>query len=237
MENGAKPKNMKQKKATLRAELIKKRLEIPPEIAREAALALANKFLDIPQDKIVAGYVAMRGEIDVMPLLKKLGTRGNQICLPVIMSLCHCEEALADAAIQKHKDWIASASPRNDESERKSIVEHEKILKFLSWSPDEELCAGKFGALCPLPHLPELVPDIIIVPLVGFDENLHRLGYGGGYYDATIRNFREKNPSIRVIGAAYNIQKVENLPSEAHDEKLDSVVIEDINITVTHKPA
>ena len=189
---------MKQKKSKLRAELIKKRLEIPKEIAERAALALAENFLDIiPRaDFVIAGYVPMRGEIDVMPLLKKLATRGNKICLPI-------------------------------------IDDNIKILKFLSWSPDEELCAGKFGALCPPPHLPELVPDIIIVPLVAFDANLYRLGYGGGYYDATIKNLREQNKILRVpvkvIGAAYDMQQVEKLPTEAHDEKLDSVLIQNIN--------
>jgi 5-formyltetrahydrofolate cyclo-ligase len=106
------------------------------------------------------------------------------------------------------------------------VMDGKRKLKFLAWSPSEELCAGKFGELCPFANSPELQPDIVIVPLVGFDIHLQRLGYGGGYYDATILELRAINKNVRIIGAAYNMQLVENLPIEIHDEKLDAVITE-----------
>ena len=65
--------------------------------------------------------------------------------------------------------------------------------------------------------------DIIFVPMVGFDKNLNRLGYGKGYYDKIISKLR-KSKKIFVIGLAYDNQMVRNIPTENHDEKMDIIV-------------
>ncbi|MBT4922109.1 MAG: 5-formyltetrahydrofolate cyclo-ligase [Rickettsiales bacterium] len=68
-----------------------------------------------------------------------------------------------------------------------------------------------------------IIPEIIITPLIAFDDNLFRLGYGGGYYD---RYFAE-NTNILKVGIASNLQKSETLlPAEDHDIKLDVIITE-----------
>lgn len=106
------------------------------------------------------------------------------------------------------------------------VIKDGKILEFCEFSPDSPLISGKFGALCPPENAEVLTPDVLIVPLVGFDAVGNRLGYGGGYYDATIAALRAQNKLLKTIGVAYNFQCVENLPTEEHDEKLDAVVTE-----------
>jgi 5-formyltetrahydrofolate cyclo-ligase len=106
------------------------------------------------------------------------------------------------------------------------VVSEEKILKFLTWSPESTLIGGKFGVSCPQPHLPEIAPDVVIAPMVAFDAGGNRLGYGGGYYDATIKYLRMRNKDLNIIGVAYAMQRVENLPIHAGDQKMDMVVTE-----------
>jgi len=106
------------------------------------------------------------------------------------------------------------------------VIKDGKTLEFREFSPDSTLIAGKFGALCPPENAEVLTPDVLIVPLVGFDAAGNRLGYGGGYYDVTISALRAQNKLLKTIGVAYSFQRVENLPTEAHDEKLDVVVTE-----------
>ncbi len=106
------------------------------------------------------------------------------------------------------------------------VVESAKILKFLDCPSGETLVVGKFGISCPPSHLSEIMPDVLIVPMVAFDEDGHRLGYGGGYYDATIRHLRLRNEKLLVIGVAYAMQRVEKLPIHDGDQKMDMVVTE-----------
>ena len=70
-----------------------------------------------------------------------------------------------------------------------------------------------------------LQPDILLVPLLAFDENLYRLGYGGGYYDRAISSLR-KMQKIITIGIGFDEQKMDNIPIEPHDEKLDYILTE-----------
>ncbi len=65
--------------------------------------------------------------------------------------------------------------------------------------------------------------DVIIVPMLGFDDELHRVGYGGGYYD----KFLAGQPKAKKIGVCYEVCKVERIPAEPHDIRLDMIVTED----------
>jgi 5-formyltetrahydrofolate cyclo-ligase len=74
------------------------------------------------------------------------------------------------------------------------------------------------------PHEADLLePDILIVPVVAFDDAGHRLGYGKGYYDVTLETLRSRR-SILAVGIAYAAQRVPALPHEPHDQKLDWVL-------------
>ncbi|MBV8656920.1 MAG: 5-formyltetrahydrofolate cyclo-ligase [Burkholderiales bacterium] len=76
--------------------------------------------------------------------------------------------------------------------------------------------------------LPPRLLDLVFVPLVGFDAQGGRLGQGGGYYDTTFaaRRLRRHWRHPRLIGAAFELQRVERIPREPHDAVLDGVVTE-----------
>lgn len=97
-------------------------------------------------------------------------------------------------------------------------------LRFALWEPDMALVAGAFGAMIPADPV-WLEPEILIVPLVGFDRQGGRLGYGGGFYDRSLEALRAKRATL-AIGFAFAAQELEALPQEATDQPLDYVVTE-----------
>lgn len=102
-------------------------------------------------------------------------------------------------------------------------------LKFSRWEPGCALRAGPFGAM--IPEADDfLEPEILIVPLVAFDRQGGRLGYGGGFYDRTLELLRSKRPTL-AIGFAYAGQEAADLPLELTDQPLDMVVTETEVIT------
>jgi 5-formyltetrahydrofolate cyclo-ligase len=107
-----------------------------------------------------------------------------------------------------------------------AIEAADKPLHFRRWRIGEVMEKGRYGVEVPPSGAPVFKPNIVLVPLVAFDKNGHRLGYGAGYYDRTIQGLRELEKSVEVIGVAYSIQQVEHLPFDPHDAKLDIVVTE-----------
>lgn len=98
-------------------------------------------------------------------------------------------------------------------------------LKFLEWSKDCQLQKAGFGTYEPQDAV-KCDPDIIVVPLLAFDQQGNRIGYGQGHYDATLKDSRSRK-DILAIGLAYSGQAVLlALPTEPHDEKLDLVITE-----------
>ena len=98
-------------------------------------------------------------------------------------------------------------------------------LIFKSWSPGKDIVVGHYGI--PIPNNDKIVtPDLVICPLLAYDAKGMRLGYGGGFYDRTIRHLR-KNKQTRYMGLAFSEQKsYHDLPSETHDVPLDAVLTE-----------
>ncbi|MBV7409115.1 5-formyltetrahydrofolate cyclo-ligase [Maritimibacter sp. DP1N21-5] len=97
-------------------------------------------------------------------------------------------------------------------------------LTFRGWSPDVATAAGAFGADVPIDG-EDVVPEVLIVPLVAFDRNGGRLGYGGGFYDRTLEVLRRQRRTI-AIGYAYGAQEVASVPLEPTDQPLDMIVTE-----------
>ena len=97
-------------------------------------------------------------------------------------------------------------------------------MNFFDWSFKDPLLINIYGI--PEPISERLVdPDILLVPLVAFDNELNRLGYGGGYYDRYLaRTLKYKK--IITIGLGYSFQKIKKLPINQHDMKLDHIVTE-----------
>ena len=102
------------------------------------------------------------------------------------------------------------------------VIKKNFKMDFYKWSFSDPLKVNKYGI--PEPETNNMVyPDILLIPLVAFDKNLNRLGYGGGYYDRLIEELSKKKYIIK-IGLALSVQKVDKIPINAYDQKLDYVV-------------
>jgi 5-formyltetrahydrofolate cyclo-ligase len=98
-------------------------------------------------------------------------------------------------------------------------------LVMREWTWGEPLAAGVWGIREPLAQAPAVDPDIVLTPLLAFDRARHRLGYGGGYYDLTIAQLRERK-TIVAIGIAFAVQEVFTVPVTPGDAALDLVLTE-----------
>lgn len=104
------------------------------------------------------------------------------------------------------------------------IQKNKKILKFARWDDSVPLAEGPFGIMQPGGKHKWVQPDIVVVPLLAFDQRGYRLGYGGGYYDATLIALRKKKDVV-AVGLGYAQQAVLfNLPREDHDQRMDWII-------------
>lgn len=100
-------------------------------------------------------------------------------------------------------------------------------LGFRRWDDlDQAPPPGAYGIPAPPADAPVLRPDILLVPLVGFDTTGRRLGMGGGYYDATLQAMRAETAGILAVGYAFAVQQVPELPAAGWDQRLDWIVTE-----------
>ena len=104
------------------------------------------------------------------------------------------------------------------------IIKKKNQMDFYRWTKNDPLKINKYG-------IPEPVssrifyPDILLIPLVGYDKDLNRLGYGGGFYDRYIEKI-EKIKKVIKIGLAFSYQKLKSLPINQYDKKLDFIITE-----------
>lgn len=105
------------------------------------------------------------------------------------------------------------------------VVGRHLPLAFRAWSPGAPLERGALGIPFPAKGAAELIPEILLVPLLAFDRRGHRLGYGGGYYDRTLADLRAKGP-VLAIGVGYSFQEVEEVPATAYDQRIDAIATE-----------
>ncbi|MFS4438507.1 5-formyltetrahydrofolate cyclo-ligase [Paracoccaceae bacterium GXU_MW_L88] len=95
-------------------------------------------------------------------------------------------------------------------------------LTFRLWTPQTPMTEGRYGVQIPEQGDP-VSPDVILAPLLAFDKNGTRLGYGGGYYD---RSFAA-HPAARRLGVGFAFQQVPLVPAEAHDIHLETIITEE----------
>lgn len=98
-------------------------------------------------------------------------------------------------------------------------------LIFRRWDAEKPLTAGRYGTMVPGDDQPEILPDVILLPLLAFDRHGGRLGYGGGYYDRTLAMLRDQKPIV-AAGLAYAAQEVDQTPRGPFDRPLDFIVAE-----------
>jgi 5-formyltetrahydrofolate cyclo-ligase len=98
-----------------------------------------------------------------------------------------------------------------------------KPLLFRAWAPGDEMGSATWGIAEPLPSRAVLEPDVVLVPLLAFDERGYRLGYGGGFYDRTLAELRARKPIV-AVGIAYDELKVDAVAHLDYDQRIDWVL-------------
>lgn len=106
------------------------------------------------------------------------------------------------------------------------LVDRGQALLFRRWQPTADLEDGPLGTSHPSAAEPEVVPDVVFVPMLAYDWHGTRLGQGGGHYDRTLNHLRGRGPII-AIGVGYAAQRLARIPRSPHDEALDWVLTED----------
>jgi 5-formyltetrahydrofolate cyclo-ligase len=167
----------------------------------------------------------------ILKIRKKIDSSSNKIDFVKILNLIKKQK--------KIKKNIGGYFPVNNEIddleilkkfEKKNfticlpVVKKNFDMDFYNFSFNDPLIVNKYGI--PEPKKTNIVyPDIILIPMVGFDKNLNRLGYGGGYYDRIIEKLMKKKKILK-IGLAFSRQQINNLPISKYDKKMNYIVTE-----------
>lgn len=178
-------------KRKLREAMQQKRMQLPHASMLRASEAVARHYADHPILAFApsfAGYVAMRGEVDVLPVFELMTRFNKETSLPCAMP--------------------------------------DKNLLFRRWQKNDPLVRNALNAQEPEATAPSVIPAVVLVPLLAFDGEGYRLGYGAGYYDRTIAAMREFPTPPLFIGVAYSMQEVDQVPTDVHDAPLDGILTE-----------
>ena len=105
------------------------------------------------------------------------------------------------------------------------VINKNNFMNFFSWRRNEVLFVNKFGILEPSKSKTK-VPDVMLVPILAFDKNKYRLGYGKGFYDRYLNKYLKQFKNILTVGVAFSFQKHHKLPINKNDVKLDFVITE-----------
>jgi 5-formyltetrahydrofolate cyclo-ligase len=107
-------------------------------------------------------------------------------------------------------------------------------MVFRRYRPGDELVAGGLGTFAPSPSAPVIDPDVIVLPMVGFDRTGVRLGHGAGFYDRAVWALRARGVSPKLIGLAFAAQELAAIPAASHDISMDWIVTERETIDFRH---
>ena len=103
------------------------------------------------------------------------------------------------------------------------VISRAQPLVFRAWIPSEPLERGVWNIPVPKPDAEVVAPDVVIAPLVGFDRDCYRLGYGGGFFDRTLTAMQSKT---RVFAVGYDQTELETIFPQPHDVPMDVIVTE-----------
>lgn len=183
-------------KKILRQSLLKQRNSLTPLEQKEAAISVAHRLMQV-HEVISAKRLAYYWPVN------------NELDLRFFI------EKLSSFSIQTYLPVLNSTASRH--------------LHFYPYTPGDPLRKNRYGIEEPLIENAKQTEahdmDVVLVPLVGFDQQCRRLGMGGGFYDTTFSFTRlQKKPFL--IGLGYEIQKVERIPTDPWDVLLDKIVSE-----------
>lgn len=113
---------------------------------------------------------------------------------------------------------------------------HDNTMSYYPYQQGDTLIKNRYGILEPnITTLTAVSPDtldLLIVPLVAFDQNCNRLGQGSGFYDRYLGQYQQHPNRPMFIGLAYEFQRVDTVPTNAQDIRLDCIVTEKTRYTL-----
>lgn len=173
----------------LRAELRQERKSAAARHPNAADIILQNfQRINLPIDKIVAGYIAVNSEMDPAPILQFLAAQKTSLCLPVVTA--------TDQPMQFREYIIGDELIQND------------LFPFPEPAIDRKI----------------ITPQVLLIPLLGFDRAGNRIGSGKGFYDRTLAVLRAQNKNTLAIGLGYAEQETDEITVQPHDQPLNFVV-------------
>ena len=194
-------------KAELRRAVIARRDAIDLDVRKAKSAVICTRLvellgrLDAAAPRTVAVYAAMGSEVDPAAFAAAAAARGWRVAYP-------CMFSASDAAACGQRMCIRAVSA-GDASEVPFIAHPTRAFAATDVDSDR------------FPIVPAKALDMIIVPLVAFDRTGARLGYGGGCYD---RYLPTVSPACHVIGIAFDEQRVDDVPTDAHDLPLPHII-------------
>ena len=194
-------------KAELRRAVIARRdaIELDVRAAKSAAVCARLVELlersDAAAPRTVAVYAAMGSEVDPAAFAVAAADRGWQVAYPCMLSA-------ADAAACGQRMCMRAVTAGDVDAA--PFIAH----------PTRAFTAAEIDSSC-FPIVPAEALGMIVVPLVAFDRTGARLGYGGGCYD---RYLPTVSASCQVIGIAFDEQRVDHVPADAHDLPLPTII-------------
>ncbi len=120
------------------------------------------------------------------------------------------------------RPWLESVRARGAHCALPVVVAANAPLEFRSWRPGDRLARGVWNIPVPADG-PPVAPQVLIVPVVGFDAGGHRLGYGGGFYDRTLA---AATPRPFAIGVGASVAALSSIDPQPHDVPMDAIVTE-----------
>lgn len=194
-------------KAELRRAMIARRdaLDLDVRAAKSAAICARLVELldrsDAAAPRIVAVYAAMGSEVDPAAFAAAAAKRGWRVAYP-------CMFSATDAAACGQRMCMRAVAA--DDASAAPFITH----------PTRAFAAADIGSNR-FPIVPAEALDMIVVPLVAFDQTGARLGYGGGCYD---RYLSMLSPACQIVGIAFDEQRIDHVPTDVHDLPLPNIV-------------
>ena len=105
------------------------------------------------------------------------------------------------------------------------VTDKNNQMNFFPWRTNDVLFINKYGILEPA-ETQAKVPDVVLVPLLAFDKNKYRLGYGNGFYDRYLNKYLKQFKNILTVGVAFSFQRHHKLPINQNDFKLNFIITE-----------
>ena len=105
------------------------------------------------------------------------------------------------------------------------VTDKKNLMNFFPWKKNDVLFVNEFGMMEPAKTQAK-IPDVILVPILAFDKDKYRLGYGKGFYDRYLNKYLKQFKNILTVGVAFWFQKHHKLPVSLNDVKLDLIITE-----------